>query len=341
MKFMIGYNFGCHADLLDAAIASAEKIHEVYFPWGDIVTGRGTVLGFENQNILIADLKRLSTAGIGLNLLLNGNCYGRDSQSRAFFEKIGDCVDYLLTHLFLRSVTTSSPLIAKFLKANFEGLEIRASVNMEIGTVQGMDYLADYFDSFYMCRDYNRNRQRILQLKSWCNVNGKKLFLLANSGCLNHCSAHNFHDNLVAHESEISAMDNAYEFRGICHDYLRNPAKQPNYLRDTNFIRPEDIALYEKYFTVAKLATRTSRNPVQILNAYLKGSYKGNVLELLEPNHSEAFYPAVVENGRILAEFGAHLLDCPKNCENCNYCKEIFHNAIVHLNKEISAYADK
>ena len=175
MKFMIGYNFGCHAELLDAAIASAEKIHEVYFPWGDIVTGRGTVLGFENQNILIADLKRLSTAGIGLNLLLNGNCYGRDSQSRAFFEKIGDCVDYLLTHLFLRSVTTSSPLIAKFLKANFEGLEIRASVNMEIGTVQGMDYLADYFDSFYMCRDYNRNRQRILQLKSWCNVNGKKL----------------------------------------------------------------------------------------------------------------------------------------------------------------------
>ena len=341
MKFMIGYNFGCHAELLDAAIASAEKIHEVYFPWGGLATGRGTVQGFEKENILIADLKRLSDTGIGLNLLLNGTCYGRDSQSRAFFGKIGNSVDYLMNHFLLRSVTTSSPLIAKFLKANFEGLEIRASVNMEIGTIQGMDYLAEYFDSFYMNRDYNRNRQRIIQLKHWCDANGKKLFLLANSGCLNHCSAHNFHDNLVAHESEISAMDNAYEFRGICHDYLRNPAKQPNYLRDTNFIRPEDIALYEKYFTVAKLATRTSRNPVQILNAYLKGSYKGNVLELLEPNHSEAFYPAVVENGRILAEFGAHLLDCPKNCENCNYCKEIFHNAIVHLNKEISAYADK
>ena len=50
----------------------------------------------------------------------------------------------------------------------------------------------------------------------------KKLFMLANSGCLNFCSAHNFHDNLVAHEADISKMDNAYNFSGICHEYLKN-----------------------------------------------------------------------------------------------------------------------
>ena len=46
----------------------------------------------------------------------------------------------------MASVTTTSPLIAKFIKNNFEELEVRASVNMEIGTVQGLDYLAEYFD---------------------------------------------------------------------------------------------------------------------------------------------------------------------------------------------------
>ena len=33
-----------------------------------------------------------------------------------------------------------------------------------------------------------------------------------NSGCLNNCSVHVFHDNLVSHESEIAAMDNRCAF---------------------------------------------------------------------------------------------------------------------------------
>ena len=49
----------------------------------------------------------------------------------------------------INSVTVTSPVIAKFFKANFEALEVRASVNMEIGTPEGMDYLTDSFDSFY------------------------------------------------------------------------------------------------------------------------------------------------------------------------------------------------
>ncbi len=334
---MVGYQLNAREEFIPAIVREKAHIHEVYFPWSDIPTGRGVPLEqgglqpFEAQNMLAEDLKTLSQELIGLNLLLNGNCYGKDSQSRAFFEKIGNAVDYLANNFTLRSVTVTSPLIAKFLKSNFPELEVRASVNMEIGTVQGMDYIAQYFDGYYMNRDYNRNRQRIEELKNWCDENGKKLYLLANSGCMNHCSVHNFHDNLVAHEQEIRAMDNAYEFRGICHEFFSNKNKQELYLRDTNFIRPEDITLYEEYFDVVKLATRTNRNPVRVLEAYLRGSYSGNIMELMEPNHAEAFYPVILENKRIPAEFGAHVLDCSKKCLQCNYCKEIFNNAKVTL----------
>lgn len=337
MKFMVGYQLNAREELIPAIVREKARIHEVYFPWGDIPTGRGVPLEqggippFEAQNMLIDDLIRLSREGIGLNLLLNGNCYGRDSQSRVFFEKIGNAVDYLANRFTLRSVTVTSPLIAKFLKANFSGLEVRASVNMEIGTVQGMDYVAPHFDGYYMKREYNRDRNRIRELRQWCWENGKKLYLLANSGCLNHCSVHNFHDNLVAHEQEIRGMDNAYEFRGICHEYLANKSKQVQYLRDTNFIRPEDIPLYEPYFDAVKLATRTNRDPVRVLEAYLGGSYSGNLMDLMEPNHAEAFYPAILENKRIPAEFGAYVLDCPKNCGACGYCNDIFNNAKVIL----------
>ena len=166
-------------------------------------------------------LQRLRDEQIKLNLLFNANCYGADSQSRAFFHKIGTTMEYVAEHYGLQSVTTTSPLIAKFVHQNFEGIEVRASVNLEIGTAQGMDYLAKYFDSYYMKRELNRDFEAIANLHQWAQENGKQLFLLANSGCLNHCSAHNFHDNLVAHEAEIAKMDNAYEFKGLCREYLK------------------------------------------------------------------------------------------------------------------------
>ena len=80
--------------------------------------------------------------------------------------------------------------------------------------------------------------------KEWCDNNGKGLYGLANSGCLNFCSAHVFHDNIVAHEDEIMQMDNGYIFKGQCHSYLENAQKREDWLRITNFIRPEDVNLY-------------------------------------------------------------------------------------------------
>jgi len=77
----------------------------------------------------------VSDLGIPLNLLFNATCYGEDSQSRAFFHKVGQTIDYIGSRFGLESITTTSPLIAKFTKDNFPQLKIRASVNMEIGTV--------------------------------------------------------------------------------------------------------------------------------------------------------------------------------------------------------------
>lgn len=337
MKFTVGYQPRPGRDFLDAILAHREALAEVYFPWGELPNGRGTLTGFpgeqpfEARQKLVDALAEFSAAGIGLNLLLNGNCYGRRSQSRALFQEIGDAADWIRNRFGLASVTTTSPLIAKFLKTNFPEVEVRASVNMEIGTIQGMEYLADWFDGYYLKRELNRDFATLCELRRWCDDNGKKLYCLANSGCLNFCSAHNFHDNLVAHEHEIAEMDNAYEFRGVCFDYLSKPEKRRNFLRDTNFIRPEDLPLYEPYFDAVKLATRTNRNPVAVLEAYLAGRFSGNLPELLEPNHAERFYPAVIENSRLPADFGRRVLHCRKNCAKCGYCAAALEQSLVQL----------
>ena len=291
-------------DFVNDIIEYKDSVGEVYFAWGDFASGRSNgsdlseLTEWERQAEQVASLQKLFENGISFNLLFNANCYGAESQSRALYSKIGNTVDYVQSNYKLGSVTTTSPLIAKFIKDNFEGIEVRASVNMEVGSIEGMEYIAKYFDGYYMKREYNRDLEKIKELRAWGDKKGKKLYLLANSGCLNFCSAHNFHDNLVAHESEIAKMDNAYAFTGICKEFLSSPENYGALITNTNFIRPEDIHKYEPYFDGIKLATRVNRNPSQILKSYARQKYSGNILELLEPAHN--IYPYVLENGEEL-----------------------------------------
>lgn len=115
----------------------------------------------------------------------------------------------------------------------------------------------------------SRDFSKIRTLKSWCDNNTKTLYALANSGCLNNCSAHTFHDNLVAHESKILQMDNGFEFREICRTFLENPDNLHALFDYTGFIRTEDVYLYEALFPAMKLATRVNSNPMKILAAYI------------------------------------------------------------------------
>ena len=306
MKFSVGYQLFSDSEFTDKITEYKEHIDEVYFSWADFPNGRnnqikrGDMTSFEALKKMDCDLKKLSGNGLSFNLLFNATCYGKDSQSRVFFEKVGDTVDFVKRSYGLKSVTTASPLIAKFIKANFSGVDVRASVNMCIGSEEGMDYVKNSFDSFYLKRELNRDFDAIERLKSWCDKNGKKLYALSNSGCLNNCSAHTFHDNLVSHENEIAEMDNGYAFEGICHAYLKNEENISKLAEITNFIRPEDIYLYEGLFPSMKLATRVNANPVKILDAYIKNKkFTGSVLSLLEPNHTATIKPYFFENSLI------------------------------------------
>lgn len=337
MKYSVGYQITQENGYIDTIIDFKDRINEVYFSWEDFPNGRNTDIRknglsvFEAREKRDSDFKRISKSGIKFNLLLNGNCYGKYTMSRAFYNKIGETAEYLENLYGLSAVTTTSPLIAKFIKQNFPDIEVRASVNMEIGTTEGMDYIADLFDSFYLKREYNRDIKRIKQVKKWCEDNKKGLYGLANSGCLKFCSVHTFHDNAVSHESEISEMDNAYAFEGQCMSYLKNPKKRDDWLRLTSFIRPEDVFLYEGLFDGLKLATRMNKNPSAVLRAYFSGSFAGSLPLLLEPDHSALFYPAIIENKKIPQEFAQTVLNCRKNCGECSYCADVQKGASVTL----------
>lgn len=280
MKFSVGYQ--ADTAWIDALIARRDVLCDVYFAFGAMPSGRMAVADEGRQ---LEDLGRLADAGISLHLLFNANCYGAKSQSRKFFNEVGETIERFADGA-LTGVTTTSPLIARFVKDNFPQLETRASVNMEIGTTEGMEYLADVFDGFYLKRELNRDMNAVRRMKDWCDRNGKRLYILANSGCLNYCSSHVFHDNLVAHEAEIAREDNGYAYRGTCWKWLANAENRAKWMERTNWIAPEDVPRYKGLCAAMKLATRVNAHPVRILESYATGSHVGDVKGLLEPDHS-------------------------------------------------------
>ncbi len=337
LKFSVGYRLSSDKRFADMIVREKEHIGEVYFSWGDFPNGRNSqdlsneYSPWEIQREFEKDIKRFADEGLKFNLLFNGNCYGGDALARSLFNKIGDTVDYIEQNYGLASVTTTSPVIAKFLKANFERIDVRASVNMGIGNICSMDYVAHLFDSFYLKREHNRNLCAIKEISSWCKASGKGLYMLANSGCLNHCSAHTFHDNLVAHENESSTKDNAYVFSGICHEYVANPQKRASLIRDTSFVRPEDLHLYDEYFDGVKLATRVHSNPCSVLSAYINGKFYGGITDLLEPSHSGIILPQIIDNRKFPGDFAKTVMNCNKNCSECGYCDKVYENVLSEL----------
>lgn len=281
MKFSVGYQE--NDSWIDAIVANRMSVYDCYFSFGAMPSGRHGVCDPMRQ---LDDLGKLADSGIALNILFNANCYGARAESKALFGEIGDAIDRFSDGGALKSVTTTSPLVARFVKENFPEIKTRASVNMEIGTVEGMEYLADRFDGYYVKREVNRDLAAFAVLKKWADANGKELFMLANSGCLNNCSSHIFHDNLVAHEAEIAREDNGYAYRGTCWEYLKRETDKAKIMSRWNWVAPEDIRLYEGFVTAAKLATRVNVNPVRVLESYVSGSHAGNILDLMEPNHS-------------------------------------------------------
>lgn len=333
MEFLVGYRIDDDPRFLDYIIDHKDRISEVYFSWRSMKNGRGAIAPSYNhlyaEEMQSADLARLTAAGVGLNLLLNGNCYGAESQSRKLFCEIGDTVEYLSERFKIASVTTSSMLIAAFIKKNFPLLSVRASVNVGVGTPMAAELLGDDFDGYYLAREKNRDLPAIRKMSVWCRENGKTLYMLANSGCFSHCPARTFHDNLVSHEEEIAGQDNALLFKGICQTYLAKEERFWRLLSGTNFVRPEDLSLYEGLFDGVKLATRTNPFPVRVMQAYFTGRYDGAVTDLTEPSHTAALGNAYLDNRRLPADFGEHVAHCDKQCETCTYCREAFDSALT------------
>lgn len=331
MDFAVGYRHVAEGERFSSVVCDYPGVREVYFPWPEEPSGR-PVLGYGEEDdpaevcdVLHDELVALKLAGKRLDLLLNANCYGEKAMSAALERHIIDIIATLISWgVKPEVVTAASPFVARTVKKVFPEIETRASVNMRLTTLQAFRYLAPWFDSYYLGRDVQRNLETVREFSDWCRANGKKLGILANSGCLRNCPWQTYHDNLIAHSTAALGEPAAKDFNPhLCWTLYRDPENFPEILKAT-WVRPEDLHRYEGLVDFVKLATRQHASPRMVVDAYVRGEYRGNLLDLLEPGFSPAFRPRFIDNAAFPADWFEKSGSCARGCTECGYCEKVW-----------------
>ncbi len=336
LKLSVGYPCAPNLSFFDSIFPYLDRIGEVYFGFGHFASGRATALVAPrcDHSVMESDLLKFAERGIRLNLLLNGNCYAEGAVSAALADEVSALVGHCCEAFGLDAVTTASPFIAYVIKDRFPMLDLRASVNMWIDGIGGMQQCADIFDSFYLKRDYNYCIDEIKREYTWCRENGKHLYLLANSGCIPNCAYHTFHDNMIAHSKGLIAQGGASSFAPyVCRKRISDPQNRYLLLAG-NLVRPEDISSYEGLVDGIKLATRIHPFPAILIRAYAKGEWDGDLTSLTEPGFGDIEGVGVLQNFKIPKEYWQRKTECLRAenhgttayCKQCGYCGELYRN---------------
>jgi collagenase-like PrtC family protease len=340
MKFAVGYQQSEADEESFVGIIKDYREHlaEIYFPWVGASSGRAALgrqrglVDWTAQQRLEEDLLAFREMGLKLDLLFNSNCYGAKAASQQLENEVGSILEHLRDVAGGADiVTTTSLAVARTVKKYFPEIEVRASVNMRIDTLEAMRYVGGLFDSYYLRRDLQRDLAYVREVSGWCAENGKKLCLLANSGCLRCCPGQTFHDNMVAHDAEIDEMKNIEGWTPhVCWNLYKKPENWAAILQAT-WLRPEDVHHYEGLVSVMKLATRMHNKPRMVLHAYANRRFDGNLLDLFEPGFSPAFAPHILDNTLFPPDWFQVTSTCDRRCHACGYCGKVLADVLVKM----------
>jgi len=328
-KFAFGYFFEKRAGFTfrDLVEQYAPFLKEVYFPWPGLLSARELEgNSTELQKRLIDDLKFCRSKGLALDLLVNATCYGdisfTQTQRELYYGHLKELDSY---GLMPEIVTTTSPYIARITQKFTASIDRRASVNMRLNSTLAMEYLMEEFDSYYICRDIQRDLPTVKQFAEWSRNSGKKICMLANSGCLRYCPWQTFHETLLSHNFKhaLPELKKIKMQPTLCVELIQ--AKQYEELLRASWIRPEDLHQYEPYFSVIKLSTREADRPDLILKAYTSGKFDGDLLLILDPGYSYFVRPKIIDNTAFPKEWSEGKIAglCASDCTHCGKCTEI------------------
>ena len=223
-------------------------------------------------------------AGIRFNYLLNGACLDNREFTRQGQKEIRQLLDWV-SEIGVAAVTLSSPFLLQIVKSCYPHLRTRVSVFACVDHVRKARMWQDLGADSLVLDSLLVNREFRL-LKAIRHAVSMELELMVNNSCLSSCAFSHYHMNTLAHASQSN-----HRSKGFFIDWcvlrctamkLENPV---DYIR-SEWIRPEDLGLYEELgYHRFKVTERSAPTDVLVarVKAYSERRFEGNLLDLVQP----------------------------------------------------------
>lgn len=290
--------------------------------------------------------------------LLNVTCMANSEWTMAGQRQLHRLFSWL-TEAGVDGVVLSIPYLADFIRHHYPHLEIAVSIFANVNSVEKAQFWERLGATVIVLPHVEVNRDFAL-LRSIRRHVKCGLEVLVNDGCISDCPTFYYHNNMVSHSSksvkERFRLLFDYCFINCRYRVLQDPANSMKIV----WIRPEDVAIYEKMgIDSFKIAGRTmlSKAICTIVSAYSERRYEGNLMDLwAQPSNNfvlkeysffyrfrNAFHPLVANPFRLiklknlLRDMQIYIdntkldgfietigqVDCrTRSCDTCTICKD-------------------
>ncbi len=259
--------------------------------WGDPLGGGRMALfipkvGKEESAMFIGETRK---RGLGFNYLINGTCLDNLEFTKKVFRTITEHIEWIAS-TGADMVTVTLPFLVEIVKREFPHLKVAASSFARVQNV----HLARIWeemgaDKIILPESVSRDFRSLRLIREAVDC---ELELIANHCCLFQCVLDLHHRNMVSHGSQAE-----HACGGFAPDYCKLACQRlkilkPVELIKSTWIRPEDVSHYEEIgIDCLKLVERFrgTESLLQIVRAYERRNYDGNLVELLTLPQQGAF----------------------------------------------------
>jgi collagenase-like PrtC family protease len=270
----------CNWDPALIPIAKAHGVSEMFGKLQRDVVGGGRVsfiLPSVSKRRAAAHIRAIQDAGIAFNYLLNGSCMGGRKLTRSGHRQIEDLL-FWLNDLGVNRFTVSIPYLAAKIKRLFPDAHLSVSMFGRVESVEQAKYWEDLGASVVILYE-NKDFSLFRAIRKHTAL---KIEVAANLACISRCHMAMHHANMDSHGSNKTGLG-LYSLP-VCEltcNLLR--LEEPHRIVSAQWIRPQDLDIYDDYVDVLKVLDRTSptRWLAPILEAYATRKYDGNIADLI------------------------------------------------------------
>ncbi len=258
--------------------------------------GRGSFLApkvlREQAREFIADARK---RGFHFNYLFNGACQDNLEMTREGNRALFKHIEWVAS-TGADMVTVTLPILLVWIKRHFPNFKVVVSSWARVANVKRAKYWEDLgADEIILAESATRDFAALRSIRRALRC---ALEVIANPSCLYLCYLDTNHINMMSHSAQGGHISGGFVL-DHCQVYCqRMKLGKPDELIKARWIRPEDVADYDDVgINSLKLLERfrNTESMMQVVRAYERRRFDGNLVELLTLPRQNAYNPPNLE----------------------------------------------